>query len=54
MSLPEFGNYEISKICYEETEKNGNKHVLFVPGNSCSKMFLNFRFWMANYQVGGL
>ena len=38
----------------EETHKNGNKHVLFVPENSCLKIFVNFPFWMANYQVGDL
>ena len=32
----------ISKVCYEETGKNGNKHVAFVPRNSCSKIFVNF------------
>ena len=45
---------EISKICHEETQKNGNKHVLFVLRNSCLKIFINFPFWMVNYQVGGL
>ena len=45
---------EISKVCYEETQKNGNKHVPFVPRNSCSNNFINFWFWMANYQLGGL
>ena len=30
---------ETSKICYEETQKNGKKHVPFVPRNSCSKIF---------------
>ena len=45
---------ETSKTCYEETQKNGRKHVPFVPRNSCSKTFVNFWFWMANYQLGGL
>ena len=45
---------EISKVCYEETLKNGNKHVRYVPGNSCSNIFVNFQFWIANYQLGGL
>ena len=43
---------EVSKVCYEETQKNGNKHVLFVPRNSCSKIFVNFQFWMGSYQLG--
>ena len=41
-------------LCYEETQKNGKKHVPFVPRNSGSKIFINFSFWMANYQLGGL
>ena len=45
---------EISKVCYEEMQKNDNKHVPFVPRNSCSKIFVNFQFWMANYQLGSL
>ena len=32
---------EISKVCYEETQKNGNKYV--VSENSCSKNFANFQ-----------
>ena len=35
--------YEISKVYYKETQKNGGKHVLFGPGNSCSKNFVNFQ-----------
>ena len=35
---------EISKVCYEETQNNSNKHVPFVPRNSCSKIFINFDF----------
>ena len=35
---------EISKVCYEETQNNSNKHVPFVPRNSCSKIFKNFDF----------
>ena len=27
---------------YEETQKNGKKHVPFVPRNSGSKIFINF------------
>ena len=34
----------ISKVCYEETQKNGNKYVAFVPRNSCSNIFVIFRF----------
>ena len=30
---------EISKIYHEETQKNGYKYIVFVPGNSCSKIF---------------
>ena len=45
---------ETSKICYEETQKNGKKHVPFVPRNSCSKILVNFWFWIANYQLGSL
>ena len=30
---------KISKVSYEETQKNGNKHVPFVPSNSSSKIF---------------
>ena len=33
---------EIRKACYEETQKNGNKHVLFISGNSW-KIFVNFQ-----------
>ena len=43
-----------SKTCYEETQKNGKKHVLFVPRNSCSKLFVNFWLRVANYQLGSL
>ena len=32
---------EISKVCCEETQKNGNKYV--VSANSISKNFLNFQ-----------
>ena len=32
---------EISKVCYEETQKNDNKYV--VSENSCSKYFVNFQ-----------
>ena len=45
---------EISKAFYEETQKNGNKYVPLVPRNACLKIFLNFQFWMANYQLGSL
>ena len=34
-------NYEISKACYEETQKNGNEYV--VSENSHSKNFINFQ-----------
>ena len=33
---------EISKGCYEETQKNGNKHVPYLPRNSYSKIFCKF------------
>ena len=36
-------NNEISKACYQETQRNGKKHVLFIPGNSCWKLFVNFQ-----------
>ena len=32
---------EISKLCYEETQKKGNKDV--VSENRCSKNFVNFQ-----------
>ena len=32
---------EISKVCYEETQKNDNKYVVFE--NSCSKNFMYFQ-----------
>ena len=44
---------EISKVGYEETQKNGNKHVPFVPGNNCSKVFIkNFWFFEGKLPVG--
>ena len=33
---------KLAKVSCEETQKNGNKHVLFVPWNSCSKIFVDF------------
>ena len=45
---------EINNECYEESQKNGNKHALFVPRKSSSKILINFQSWMANYQLGGL
>lgn len=35
--------YEISKSCYQETQKNENKPVLFSPVISSSKNFLIFQ-----------
>ena len=32
---------KISKVCYEETQKNGNKYV--VSKNSCFKIVINFQ-----------
>ena len=32
---------EISRVCYEETQKNDNKYI--VSENSCSKNFVNFQ-----------
>ena len=34
----------ISKVCYEETQENGNKHLLFVPGSSCLKIWGNLQW----------
>ena len=39
MSLHVFSN----KVCSEETQKNGNSHDWFVPGNSDLKNFANFQ-----------
>ena len=40
---------EIGRVSFEETLKIGNKHILLVPGNNCSKGFVNFQFWVAYY-----
>ena len=34
---------KISKLRSEETQKNVNKHVRLVTGNSCSKIFVKFQ-----------
>ena len=34
---------EMSKVYYEETQKNETKHVLIGPGNSCSINFCNLQ-----------
>ena len=39
LRVRQFWINEISKIDHEETQENGNKHVLFVFGNSYLKIF---------------
>ena len=56
-------NNEISKACYQETQKSGSKQLLFSPVNWCNymkifRLYEDFqtiwRFSIANDQLGNL
>ena len=36
-------NKKISKVCCKETQENGNKHILLVPGNIYLKNLINIQ-----------
>ena len=39
----QFWKYKIIKAYYKETQKNCNKRVLFIFGNSCLNIFVSFQ-----------